>query len=135
MSQTETQAESNSENRGLSDKAKENLRRNAEIRHNRKTKVNRFLVLGDGQEVIRVFDPEEIEINEIDYDGNGEKVQKFDYTATDPNTGETEVFRASLKTSGDIDALLMEGYRLLKVRREGLGKYDTRYHITPVKES
>ena len=135
MTQTKTQSENRLENKGLSDKAVKNLKRNAEIRQNRKTKANRFLVLSNGLEVIRIFDPEEIEINEIDYDGNGEKVQKFDYTVTAPNTGETEIFRTSLKTSEDIDALLMEGYSLLKVRREGLGKYDTRYHITPVKES
>ena len=91
-------------NKGLSDKAQENLRRNAELRRRRKMMTqNKLLVLRDGEEVIRIFNPEQIEPQEIDYDGNGEKVQKFDYTVTDPNTGEIETFRASLKTSGDID--------------------------------
>lgn len=124
----------NPENKGLSDKAQENLRKNAEIRSSRKMKLKRFLFLNEGQEVIGIFDPEHIEPQEIDYDGNGEKVQKFDYTVTDLNTGEIEIFRAGIKTSGDIDALLAEGYRLLKLRREGLGKNDTRYYITPVRE-
>ena len=121
-------------NKGLSDKAKENLRRNAETRTNRRTKGNRLLILKDGEEVIGIFDPEQIGIKEIDYDGSGEKLQKFDYAVTDSNTGEIQIFRVSIKTSGDIDALLVEGYRLLKVRREGSGK-NTRYYVTPVKES
>lgn len=122
-------------NHGLSDKARENLRRNTELRTTRRTKGNTLLILRDGEEVIRIFNPEQIEPQEIDYDGNGEKTQKFDYTVTDPNTGKTEVFRASLRTSGDIDALLSEGHLLLKIRREGSGKYDTRYYITPIRES
>lgn len=122
-------------NKGLSEKAQENLRRNAELRGRRTRKRNKLLVLRDGEEVIRIFDPEQIEPQEIDFDGNGEKVQKFDYTVIDPNTGEIQTFRASFKTSGDIDVLLVEGHRLLKVRREGSGKYDTRYYVTPVLES
>jgi hypothetical protein len=127
-------AVNNLNNKGLSEKARENLQRNAQIRLNRKMKENRLLILNDGEEVIRIFDPEQIELREIDYECNGEKVRKFDYTVTDPNTAEIQTFRASTKTSGDIDALLAEGYRLLKLRREGSGK-NTRYYITPVKES
>jgi hypothetical protein len=85
-------------------------------------KGNRLLILKDGEEIIRIFDPEQIEIQEIDYEGNGEKVRKFDYAVTDPNTAEIQTFRVSTKTSGDVDALLAEGYCLLKVRREGSGK-------------
>ena len=106
-------------NIGLSEKAQENLRRNAELRGRRTMKRNKLLVLRDGKEVIRIFDPEQIETQEFDYDGNGEKVQKIDYIVRDPNTGEIETFRASIKTSGDIDVPLIEGHRLLKVRREG----------------
>ena len=120
-------------NRGLSDKAQENLRRNAEHRTRKKMKQNRLLVLRDGEEAIRIFDPEQIEPREIDYDGNGEKTQKFDYAVTDPNTGQAETFRANIRTSGDIDALLAEGFCILKIRREGRGKFDTRYYIAAVK--
>jgi hypothetical protein len=119
--------------KGLSEKAQEILRRNAELRLTKRMKGNGLLILKDGEEVIRIFDPEQIDIKEIDYDGNGEKVQKFDYVVADPNTGKIQIFRASIKISGDIDALLAEGYRLLRVRREGSGK-NTRYYITPVKE-
>ena len=96
---------------------------------------NKLLVLKDGEEVIRIFDPELIEPNEIDYSGNGEKAQKFDYTLTNPNTGETETFRASIKTSGDIDTLLAEGLRLIKIKREGSGKFDTRYYVTQARQA
>lgn len=119
----------------LSDKARENLRRNAEFRRRRCIKGNTLLILRDDEEVVRIFNPEQIEPQEIDYDGNGEKAQKFDYTVSDPNTGKTEVFRASLRTSEVIDDLLSEGRRLLKIRREGSGKYGTRYYITPIRES
>lgn len=122
-------------NKGLSDKAQENLRRNAEFRTKRKMMPDNLLVLRDGEEVIRIFNPEQIEPQEIDYDGNREKVQKFDYTVTDPNTGRVQTFRASAKTSGKIDVLLAEEHRLLKIRRKGLGKNDTRYYVTPVQES
>ena len=121
--------------KGLSEKAQENLRRNAELRRRKKMTQNKLLVLRDGEEVIQIFDPEQIEPQEIDYDRNGEKVQKFDYIVKNPNTREIETFRASIKTSGDIDVLLAGGYRLLKIRREGSGKYDTRYYVTPVLES
>ena len=121
-------------NQGLSEKALENLHRNAQIRLNRKLKGNKLLILKDGEEVIRIFDPEQIEPQEIDYEDNGEKTQKFDYIVTDPNTAEIQTFRVSPTTSDTIDALLAEGYRLLKVRRKGSGK-KTRYYITPVKES
>ncbi len=122
-------------NKGLSDKAQENLHRNAELRTNRRLRQNKLLTLRAGEEVIRIFNPEQIEPQEIDYNGNGEKTQKFDYTVTDPNTGEIETFRAGIRTSGDIDVLLAEGHRLLKIRREGSGKFDTRYYLTPVQES
>ena len=123
-----------SQNTGLSEKALENLRRNTEIRQSKTPKVKRYLYLDDGQEAIRRFDAEQIEPQEIDYGGNGEKTQRFDYTVTDPNTDEVEIFRASITASGDIDALLLEGYSLLKLRRKGTG-FDTKYHITPVKET
>jgi hypothetical protein len=121
-------------NKELSDKAKENLRHNAELRTKRKMMMpGNLLELRDGEEVIRIFNPEQIEPQEIDYDGNGDTVQKFDYTVTDPNTGEFQIFRASARPSRNIDSLLAEGHRLLKIRREGLG-LRTRYYFTPVSE-
>lgn len=122
-------------NKELSNKAQENLRRNAELRTRRKEMMpDNLLVLGDVEEAIRIFNPEQIEPQEIDYEGNGEKVQKFDYTVTDPNTGKIQIFRASPKTSRDLDSLLAEGHRLLKIRRKGSG-LKTRYFVTPVSES
>ena len=119
----------------LSDKAQENLRRNAELSTKRKMIMpDNLLVLSDGEEVIRIFNPEQIQPQEIDYDGNGEKVQKFDYIVTDPNTGKIQTLLASNKTSRDINSLLTEGHSLLKIRRKGLG-LNTRYYVNPVSES
>ena len=136
MEKTENANSINS--KGLSEKALENLRRNSEITQSRTPKAKRYLYLDDSQEAIRRFDPEQIEPQEIDYGGTGEKTQRFDYTVTDPNTDpkidEVETFRASITASGDIDALLAEGYSLLKLRRKGTG-FDTKYQITPVKET
>jgi hypothetical protein len=123
----------NVNDKGLNEKALENLQRNAQLRLRRKMDRNSLLISKDGEEVKRIFDPEQIEPQEIDYEGNGDKVRKFDYVVTDPNSGMIQTFRVSTKTSGDIDALLAEGYHRLKVRREGSGK-NTRYYITPVKE-
>ena len=57
---------------------------------------NKLLILKDGEEVVRIFDPEQIEPQEIDYEGNGEKTRKFDYAVTDPNTAEIQIFRVSI---------------------------------------
>lgn len=68
-------------------------------------KGNTLLILRDREEVVRIFNPAQIEPLEIDYEGNGERTQRFDYTITNPNTCRTEVFHASTRNSGDIDAL------------------------------
>jgi hypothetical protein len=97
----------------ISDKARENLRSNTELRRRRRMKGNTLLILRDREEVVRIFNPAQIEPLEIDYEGNGERTQRFDYTITNPNTCRTEVFHASTRNSGDIDALLAVEYRLL----------------------
>jgi hypothetical protein len=106
----------------ISDKARENLLSNTELLRRRRMKENTLLILRDGEGVVRIFNPEQIEPLEIDYESNDERTQRFDYTVTDPNTGRTEAFRASTRTSGDIDALLAEEYHLLKVRGDDSGK-------------
>ena len=52
-----TEWENDPKTKDLSKKGEANLKRNAETRHKRKMKVKRFLLLYDGQEIIRNLDP------------------------------------------------------------------------------
>ena len=108
----------------LSEKAKENLRRNEELRR----RASPLLILQPGEKFVGLFDPELIEPEEQEYDGK--KVQKFKYTIKDPNTGLERYWPVGKRVSELIDAILSEGHKLLKVQRLGAGK-DTRYNIFP----
>jgi hypothetical protein len=108
----------------LSEKAKENLRRNEELRR----KASNFITPQPGEKFIGLFDPEKMEPVEKEFDGK--KVQRFQYTVKDPNTGQEKYWPVSKRTSEQIDAFLTEGHSLLKVQRIGAGK-ETRYNIMP----
>jgi hypothetical protein len=113
-------------NNQLSEKAKVNLQRNAELRK----KDSKFVNLAAGEKTILQFDPEKIKPVERDF-GDGEKRQKFQYTVTEPNFPDQEkIFEVSKRTSEEIDENLNEGNTLLKIQRVGLGK-ETRYRIIP----
>ncbi len=115
----------NIENNTLSEKAKENLRRNAEIRQ----KNNKFIKIQPTEKKILRFNPEKIEQKEVDF--NGKKSMRYIYTVTDPsnNSNQEKQFEVGKRTSEDIDLFLNEGKTLLKIQRFGLGQ-DTRYHVT-----
>lgn len=110
----------------LSPKAKENLKRNAELRQ----KDNKFVKLQPGEKKVFRFDPEKIEQVEAEF--NGKKSQRYRYIVTDINdsNNQEQFLEVGKRTSEDIDAYLSEGKTLLKIQRFGLGK-DTRYHVTP----
>lgn len=76
----------------ISNKARENLRSNTELR--RRMKRNTLLILRDGKKVVRIFKPAQIAPLESDYEDNDERTRRFAYTVTDPNTDRTEVFHA-----------------------------------------
>jgi hypothetical protein len=109
----------------LTEQARENLQRNAELREK---DDSRFLTIQPNQKIVSQFDPEKIEPIESEFDGK--KVRRFQYWVTDPNSGLEKIWPVSKRTSEQIDAFLIEGHTLLKIQRIGSGK-DTRYHIMP----
>jgi hypothetical protein len=76
--------------------------------------------------MLGLFDPEKMEPVEQEFDGK--KVQRFEYTVKDPNTGQETYWIVSKRTSEYVDALLIERHNLLKIQRLGSGN-DTRYNI------
>jgi len=109
----------------LTEKAKENLKRNAELRN----KDNKFIKIQPSEKPVLEFNPEKIE--QVEREFNGKKSQGYRYTVIDPNNGskQEKYLEVGKRTSEDIDAYLVQGHTLLKIQRFGLGK-DTRYHVT-----
>ena len=103
---------------GLSPKAKENLRRNAELRQ----KNSKYIKLQPSEKTVLQFDPEKITPTVAEY--NGTKTQRYQYTVIEPNSGSNQekYFTVSKRTSEEIDSHLSEGHTLLKIQRFGLGK-------------
>jgi hypothetical protein len=110
----------------LSAKAKENLRKNAELRQ----KNSKFIKLQPSEKKLLQFDPEKMTPTVAEY--NGTKTQRYQYTVTEPNSGSNheKYLTVGKQTSEEIDSHLSEGHTLLKIQRFGLGK-DTRYHVIP----
>jgi integrase len=80
-----------------------------------------------GEKVVWLFNAENIEPVEQEF--NGRKVQKFQYAVVDPNKPSQEKYWTANKvTSEQIDAFLNEGHSILKIQRIGSGT-DTRYNI------
>jgi hypothetical protein len=111
----------------ISEKAKENLRRNEESRK----KESKYLKLKSGEKIILHFDAEKMGPAEFPYDGK--KVIRYQYTVTDPNDLEQQekYFTVSKRTSAIIDTCLSEGKSILKIHRIGAGIKDTQYLVTP----
>jgi hypothetical protein len=117
----------NDENNGLSEIAKENLRKNAESRRS----SSGFITLQHNEKRLLKFDAEKIGQRDTDFDGKGRKTKRYAYKVIEPNNGNQEkVFEVGKYTSQEIDSYLGEGRNLLTVQRFGLGM-DTRYHVTP----
>jgi hypothetical protein len=109
----------------LSPKAKEVLRRNAELRQ----RDSKFIKIESGEKKILRFNAEKIEQVEAEF--NGKKSMRFRYTVTEDgsNANQEKYLEVGKRTSEDIDAFLEEGATKLKVQRFGSG-IDTRYHVT-----
>jgi hypothetical protein len=108
----------------LSQKAIENLNRNAELRK----KDSKYAKLESGESAVWYFNAEKIEPIEAEF--NGKKSMRYQYVVTDPNTSEEKYFPASKRTSELIDAYLRESKTILKIQRIGTGK-DTQYIVVP----
>jgi hypothetical protein len=111
----------------ISDKAKENLRRNEESRR----KDSKYVKLQSGQKMVLHFDPEKMEPVEVEFDGK--KSTRYQYVVTDPNDPEQQekYFTVGKRNSAVIDAYLAESKSILKIHRIGAGVKDTQYLITP----
>ena len=109
---------------GLSEKAKQNLELNAQLRK----QDSSFFNPQPGEKSVLIFDAEKVQPVKKIFDGK--PFQKFQYTVQDPNTGYEKYWTVSKRTSEQIDAYLTEGQNVLKVHRIGTGT-DTRYTIMP----
>jgi hypothetical protein len=112
----------------LSDKAKENLRRNEELRK----KEGKFVKFQDGKEGVYKFNPEDVEGTYRQFDGESKKKLRFQYIVTDEE-GNKKTLELCSKWSKQIDELLEHGENLIAIRREGTGKWDTKFHIRSAK--
>ena len=119
---------SNQTQNQLSNKAKENLQRNAELRQ----RDNKFIKLQSGDKKILQFFPEKIE--QVQSEFNGKKSMRFRYTVIEEegNNGinQERYLEVGKRTSEEIDSFLIEGTTKLKIQRFGSGM-DTRYHVIP----
>jgi hypothetical protein len=110
------------ETQGLSQKAREVLQRNAELRQ----RDNKFIKISPGEKRVLTFNPEKIEQVEAEF--NGKKSMRFRYTVIEEGSDQERYLEVGKRTSEDIDSFLKEGASKLKVQRFGSGT-DTRYHI------
>src|ERR671920_1747011 len=98
----------NRQQQELSEKARQNLQRNAELRN----KDSKFFNPQPGEKSIWIFNAEKIQPVEKEFDGK--KVQRFQYTYKIPIIQTEKYWTVSKRTSEQIDAFLSEGHSLLK---------------------
>jgi hypothetical protein len=77
-----------------------------------------------------VFDAEDIEIVQRQYEQDKPAVIRYQYGVVDPNTGDSQKWTVSKTVSKMIDAYLAEGYNTLKIQGNGSGT-GTTYTIMP----
>lgn len=121
MSQKTKEQVQNGQVQELSEAAKQNLEKNAELWKAESV----YIKLEDGETRILQFNPEKIKPVEGQY---GIRIQ---YLVIDPNYSDKgeKKFEAGKQTSRDIDNQLRQGNRLLKIRRLGTGT-DTKYSVS-----
>ena len=111
-------------NQELTERALENLRRNAELEEG-----HQICQATARRKSCTYFNPEKIE--PIEFEFNGKKSIRYQYTVIDPNSPNQEkYFTVSKRTSEVIDAHLAERRNALKIHRIGAGK-ETQYMIVP----
>jgi hypothetical protein len=123
----ENKSENQPDKVDLSDRAKENLRKNAESRQNE----GRFMKLQPGERKNVQINPDGI--RQIIAEFNGNKTKRYEYPVIDLGSGSNQekYLTVGKRTSEDIDAFLLDGHNRLKIQRLGLGK-DTRYLISAI---
>ncbi|MGB8935133.1 MAG: hypothetical protein WCC17_08515 [Candidatus Nitrosopolaris sp.] len=108
----------------ISEKAKENLRRNQESRKNDSKYISQ------DRRWREHFDPEKMKPVEVEFEGK--KSTRYQYVVTDPGEPDQQekYFTVSKRNSAVIDTYLAEAKSILKIHRIGAGK-DTQYLVTP----
>jgi hypothetical protein len=106
-----------------------------------KSSSSSYIRLKDGQSFIAIFTGNaDLQMVDFSRDGTSQAVKRYNYEvllledvdgnkvqANNPTT-----FSASKTTSQQIDNLLKNGFQKLQVTREGSGKTDTLYIVTPL---
>jgi hypothetical protein len=90
---------------------------------------SKFVKIKGGQTVILRFDPDKI--YEIDREYEGKKSKAIEYDVIDINSGQEKIITFSLSWALNLDALLDEGFRDIKITRTNEG-LDTNYQFVPV---
>ena|SRR5829696_2221426 len=110
----------------LSSKAKGNLSHNQWLRR----KESKFISIDDGSSVTLTFNPEKIE--QIEKESFGTKRTRYRYIIEDEDFKDQEkIFETNSRTSLIIDKYLLQGYRTLKIQRQGTG-IETRYIVSTI---
>jgi hypothetical protein len=111
----------------LSDKAMENLRKNAESRQS----DSKFVKLQPGEKKNVLINPDGIRQTIAEF--NGTKTKRYEYPVIDLGSGSNQekYLTVGKRTSEHIDAYLLEGQNRLKIQRLGLGK-DTQYLVSAI---
>jgi lipoprotein-anchoring transpeptidase ErfK/SrfK len=109
----------------LSEKARENLRKNAESRQS----DSKFMKLQAGEKKNVQINPDGIRQTIAEFNGN--KTKRYEYPVIDLGSGSNQekCLTVGKRTSEDIDAFLLEGQNRIRIQRLGLGK-DTRYLVS-----
>ena len=90
----------------LSPKAKEKLRKNAELGQ----KNSKYIKLQSSEKTVLQFNPEKIDQTKAEF--NGRKTQRYQYTVSEPNSGsdQEKYLTVGKRTSEDIDSHLSEAH-------------------------
>jgi hypothetical protein len=100
----------------LSDRAKENLRRNEEQR----ARDSKYIKLEPGEKKELIFDPEKMETEISEFEGKPR--MRYLYVVVDPRFPDNEkIFTTSKMTSERIDKELAQGHRRVVIERKGFG--------------
>ena len=89
---------------------------------------SKFIKMKSGQTMILQFDPNKI--YEIDREYEGKKSKAIEYDVVDINSGQEKTITFSLSWALNLNAVLKEGFRIIKVTRTG-EKLETSYNFVP----
>lgn len=111
-----------------SQKGLDNLRQNKMWREEKSTTGGMFITLAAGTSRTMLFDVEDMNIEEVEFDGKKTKRVKYGvFDVTNRGTSK-QYFSAGKVASSAIDSNLEEGNVVLKISRTG-ERFDTKYTV------